>query len=75
MKNPVVIELGAGTAVPSVRHFSQFIVRQHGGRLVRINLREPEVDGRNDVGLAIGALDALKEIAAVLGSEWALPGG
>jgi len=37
VKKPVVIELGAGIAIPTVRHFSESIVRRHGGRLVRIN--------------------------------------
>jgi NAD-dependent SIR2 family protein deacetylase len=70
VKNPVVIELGAGTAVPTVRYFSDAIVRRYGGRLVRINLREPEVGNKDDVGLALGALDGLDAIASKLGSDW-----
>lgn len=62
---PLVIELGAGTAVPSVRHFSQAVLRR-GGRLVRINPREPQVPTKDDVGLAAGALDGLSAIAARL---------
>jgi NAD-dependent SIR2 family protein deacetylase len=65
VERPLVIELGAGTAIPSVRHFSQQVVRR-GGRLVRINPREPEVVANNDVGLAAGALDGLSAIAARL---------
>ncbi len=65
VERPVVIELGAGTAIPSVRHFSQEVIRR-GGRLVRINPREPDVPTRNDVGLATGALDGLSAIAARL---------
>jgi NAD-dependent SIR2 family protein deacetylase len=64
-RRPVVIELGAGTAIPSVRHFSQEVVRR-GGRLVRINPREPQVPTDRDVGLAAGALDGLRAIAARL---------
>ncbi|MEA5098762.1 MAG: Sir2 family NAD-dependent protein deacetylase [Burkholderiaceae bacterium] len=70
VNNPLVIELGAGTAVPSVRYFSQYVCRQYGGRLIRINLREPEVDCQDDLGLAVGALDCLNAIAAQLGAEW-----
>lgn len=69
-KNPLVIELGAGTAVASVRHFSQHVGKQSGARLIRINLREPEVDGKDNIGLAAGALDCLNAITARLGAEW-----
>ncbi len=31
---PVVIEIGAGTAIPSVRYFSQEMIHRHGGRLI-----------------------------------------
>jgi NAD-dependent SIR2 family protein deacetylase len=65
VERPLVIELGAGTAIPSVRQFSQQVVRR-GGRLVRINPREPEVAAKHDVGLAAGALDGLSAIAARL---------
>ncbi len=65
VRRPVVVELGAGTAVPSVRHFSQQVV-QGGGRLVRINPREWQVAGTRDVGLATGALAGLQAIAARL---------
>ncbi|MES1979040.1 MAG: Sir2 family NAD-dependent protein deacetylase [Pseudomonadota bacterium] len=66
VSRPVVIELGAGTAIPSVRHFSQRVVHQHGGRLVRINLREAAVPSSLDVGLPMGALAGLRAIARAL---------
>lgn len=62
VRRPVVLELGAGTAIPSVRHFSQRIVQRLGGRLVRINPRECEVPTRLDVGIAAGAVHALAEV-------------
>lgn len=68
VSRPVVIELGAGTAIPSVRHFSQRVLHQHGGRLVRINLREAAVPSSLDVGLPMGALAGLQAIATVLGA-------
>lgn len=37
----VIVELGAGTGVPTVRHFSESTARAHAAPLVRINLREP----------------------------------
>jgi NAD-dependent SIR2 family protein deacetylase len=66
VRQPVVIELGAGTAIATVRHFANRIVRQDHGRLVRINPREPEVADTRDIGLAMGAFDALSKIDAVL---------
>ena len=71
MRRPVVVELGAGTAIPSVRHFAHEVLTQHGGRLVRINPREHQVPGSADVGLALGALEGLRQIDAALGG---LPG-
>jgi NAD-dependent SIR2 family protein deacetylase len=59
---PVVVELGAGTVVPSVRAFSHAVVKELGGRLVRINPREPQVPSGRDVGLAMGALEGLQAI-------------
>jgi len=64
---PVVVELGAGTAIPSVRHFSHSVIRSHGGRLVRINPGEWAVPTSADVGIAGGALATLKAIDALLG--------
>lgn len=66
VRRPVVVELGAGTAVPSVRFFSERAAREHGGVLVRINPREPQLPSRLGVGLASGALDALRQIDAAL---------
>ena len=53
----VVIELGAGLAVPSVRHECQ----RQGGTLIRINVREAQVP-RGGIGIAMGALAALEQL-------------
>jgi hexokinase len=58
----VIVEIGAGTAIASVRHFSHQVIVKHGGRLIRINPRESQVPSSMDVGLAIGSLDALRRI-------------
>ena len=63
---PVVVEIGAGTAVATVRHFSEWVVRAFGGRLVRINPRESEVVSSKDVGIATNALPALQAIDRAL---------
>lgn len=65
-RRPLVIELGAGTALPAVRHFSHRVVLQHGGRLVRINPTDAKVARAEDVGLQAGALEALTALAALL---------
>jgi len=65
VQRPLVIELGAGTAIPSVRYFSQQVI-ERGGRLIRINPREPQVASSRDVGLAAGALQGLNAIAAAM---------
>ena len=51
----VVIELGAGSDVPSVRRMCESL----GAPLIRINPREPKVPMARDVGIPAGALDAL----------------
>ncbi|MDT8992641.1 Sir2 family NAD-dependent protein deacetylase [Curvibacter sp. APW13] len=61
----VVVEIGAGTAIPSVRHFSHKLIRDLGARLIRINVRESQVPDTRDVGLAMGALEALTGIDAI----------
>jgi NAD-dependent SIR2 family protein deacetylase len=63
VERPVVIEIGAGTAVPSVRHFSQLVVAAHGGQILRLNPREPAVAAAFGIGLAMGALQALQALA------------
>lgn len=65
-KDLVVIELGAGTHIPTVRLTSERLAAALGGRLVRVNPREPEVPEGPHVGLAAGARAALEAIAARL---------
>lgn len=65
VRRPLVIELGAGTAIPSVRHFGHSVV-QRGSRMVRINPREFAVGSAADVGIAAGALEGLRAIAKII---------
>lgn len=59
----VVIESGAGVAVPTVRHVSERLAMRFSGRLIRINLRDAEVpDGQ--ISLRLGAAEALSRICA-----------
>lgn len=56
-----VIELGAGTAIPTVRHESERAVKVLGATLIRINPREPEVPA-GQFGLASGALAGMRAL-------------
>jgi NAD-dependent SIR2 family protein deacetylase len=56
-----VVELGAGRAVPTVRRFCEQAASAFGATLIRINVRESEVPP-GQVGLAMGALEALRAI-------------
>jgi NAD-dependent SIR2 family protein deacetylase len=62
----VVVELGAGTDIPSVRYFSERTSGDCGAKIVRINPREFDVPNRADVGIPMGALEALRAIDARL---------
>jgi NAD-dependent SIR2 family protein deacetylase len=62
----VVIECGAGTAVPTVRLICQDAACRYHGTLVRINLREPEVPS-GQISLPMRALDALRALDERLG--------
>jgi NAD-dependent SIR2 family protein deacetylase len=60
----VIIEVGAGTALPSVRSLSERIARNTGGTLIRINPREAEVpDGQ--LSLPLGALAGIRAITGL----------
>ncbi len=58
-KDLVIIEIGAGTAVPTVRLTGERIARAYGASLIRINPREPQ---GASISLAMGAKEALEKI-------------
>lgn len=60
----VGIELGAGTAVPSVRYEMQRQTRGGSDTLIRINPRESEI--RDGISIPLGAADALDAICREL---------
>jgi NAD-dependent SIR2 family protein deacetylase len=61
----VIIECGAGAAIPTVRQFCEQAADSSDGTLIRMNLREPHVPA-GQLGLAIGALAGLRAIDAEL---------
>jgi len=59
----VIIEIGAGTAVPTIRSFGNATSKNYlKATLIRINPRESEVENENSIGLELGGLEGLKAI-------------
>jgi NAD-dependent SIR2 family protein deacetylase len=56
-----IIELGAGSALPTVRFTSERIAHQFRGTLIRLNPREAEVPA-GQIALALGAAEGLRWI-------------
>ena len=63
--NLVVIEIGAGTAIPSARRNGE----AQRTKLIRINPREPEVGQENAIGIAGGALETLQLLESRIASK------
>ncbi|PIE02070.1 MAG: NAD-dependent deacetylase [Acidobacteria bacterium] len=61
----VLIECGAGSAVPTVRSTMERLTRQLDGQLIRINTREPEVP-KGQIGISAGAAETLCQIDSLL---------
>ena len=57
-KSVAVVEMGAGTAVPSVRYTCENVARRFKSRLIRINPRE-EMGPAGTISIPMGALEAL----------------
>ncbi len=57
----VIVELGAGTAVPSIRYLSERLAASRACSLIRINPRDTAVP-RGQVSLPMGAMAALEAI-------------
>ncbi len=64
----VIVECGAGTAIPTVRLTCQEIARRHDATLIRINLREPEAP-EGHISLPMRAYEALQAIDELIRSE------
>lgn len=57
----VVVEVGAGSHIPTVRSFSEEMTRRLRGKLIRINPREA-AGPKGTISLPMGALEALSAI-------------
>jgi NAD-dependent SIR2 family protein deacetylase len=61
----VVIEMGAGTAIPTIRYQSEALVGGKGSLLIRINPREAQVPAGH-IGISTGALAGLELLQGLL---------
>ncbi|MCK2237793.1 MULTISPECIES: Sir2 family NAD-dependent protein deacetylase [unclassified Crossiella] len=59
--NLVVVEIGAGQAVPTVRRQAE-LASAAGGGLIRINPREPQLRHGRGIALPLTCLDALQQL-------------
>ncbi len=59
----VIIEMGAGKSVPTIRLKSQKLAASLGATLIRINPRDHEIPSRiNGISIPLGALDGIEGI-------------
>ncbi|OSM01350.1 putative silent information regulator protein Sir2 [Magnetofaba australis IT-1] len=66
-KTLAVVELGAGEAVATVRHFSESLAASPHVTLIRINPRDCQLPGSRHIALPMGALAALEQIHQAMG--------
>jgi len=64
LKGLAILEMGAGTAVPTVRYFSEYL-QARGATLIRINPREAH-GPLGTIGIESGAYAALREIESMI---------
>jgi hypothetical protein len=60
-----VVEMGAGTAIPTIRYTSEQLGRAAQARVIRINPREAQIGGGH-ISLPCGALAGLAGIEQAL---------
>ena len=61
-KKKVVIEIGAGRAIPTIQEYGDKESRSTKTTLIRINPRESNVRETSAIGLALGGMEGIKEI-------------
>ena len=62
-----VVEMGAGTAIPTIRYTSEKLGHTTKATVIRVNPREPQIGGRH-ISLPCGALEGLEGIEKALGA-------
>jgi len=61
-KKKVVIEIGAGRAIPTIQEYGDKVSRSTKTTLIRINPRESNVRETSAIGLALGGMDGIEKI-------------
>lgn len=64
----VVVEMGAGTAIPTIRSLSEQLGHRYGATVIRINPREAQI-GAPHLSVSMQALAGLQEIDAFLAGD------
>ena len=64
----VVVEMGAGSAIPTIRNLSERLGQQQKNKVVRINPREAHIEAPH-LAFPCGAVAALSEIDKVLNNK------
>jgi len=67
-RSMVVVEMGAGTAIPTIRATSERFGRSSETTVIRINPREAQIS-QPHLSLPLGALQGLREIDALLATS------
>ena len=61
----VVIEIGAGTQIPTIRIKSQYFSKLMGGQLIRINPDDADLEGAEGISLPVNGLEACEKILSI----------
>ena len=61
-KKTVIIEIGAGSVIPTIRNFGDEESKNINTTLIRINPREYEITNDGDISIALGGLEGIKHI-------------
>jgi NAD-dependent SIR2 family protein deacetylase len=61
-KKLVIVEVGAGRAVPTVRHLSESVANQHQATLIRINPRDYDVPSAHHVSIPLGGAEGINKV-------------
>ena len=64
-KRVIIIEIGAGTAIPSIRRNTELLSEKFNATYYRINPRESEVNG-NGIAVSMKGLEGIKHVLKVI---------
>lgn len=68
-KKIVIIEVGAGVAIPTIRHLGESLAKRDHCKLLRINPRDYDIDSNIGISLPFGGLEGIEKIMMESGNE------